>query len=100
MSDESPISLSSGLPETVLPDVPEDWAAEVSRALELPLDDRRDAIADIAAHHPRYIAVWPALASLGRDTTESYAYARVGYHRGLDTLRGSGWDGNGCVAGH
>jgi len=97
MADESPISLSSGLPETVLPDVPEEWAAQFSRALELPLDERRDAIADIAAHHPRYIAVWPALASLGRDPIESYAYARVGYHRGLDTLRGSGWHGTGYV---
>jgi hypothetical protein len=97
MADESPVTLSSGLPETVLPDVPDEWATEFSRALELPLDERRDAIADIAAHHPRYIAVWPALASLGRDPIESYAYARVGYHRGLDTLRGSGWHGTGYV---
>lgn len=28
---------------------------------------------------------------------ESYAYARVGYHRGLDALRRSGWRGHGPV---
>ena len=28
---------------------------------------------------------------------ESYAYARTGYHRGLDALRRSGWRGQGPV---
>jgi hypothetical protein len=28
---------------------------------------------------------------------EAYAYARVGYHRGLDALRGAGWRGSGYV---
>ena len=28
---------------------------------------------------------------------ESYAYARVGYHRGLDLLRRNGWKGHGPV---
>ncbi len=28
---------------------------------------------------------------------ESYAYARTGYHRGLDALRRSGWKGHGPV---
>ena len=28
---------------------------------------------------------------------ESYAYARVGYHRGLDALRKAGWRGQGPV---
>ena len=28
---------------------------------------------------------------------ERYAYFRVGYHRGLDALRGSGWRGSGYV---
>jgi hypothetical protein len=30
---------------------------------------------------------------------ESYAYARVGYHRGLDALRAAGWRGSGYVRG-
>ena len=32
----------------------------------------------------------------GRDV-EAYAYARTGYHRGLDALRRSGWKGHGPV---
>jgi hypothetical protein len=31
------------------------------------------------------------------DAVEAYAYSRVGYHRGLDTLRGAGWRGSGYV---
>ena len=33
----------------------------------------------------------------GRDQVESYAAYRVGYHRGLDRLRQSGWKGSGLV---
>ncbi|HEX4978502.1 MAG TPA: DUF3151 family protein, partial [Acidimicrobiales bacterium] len=32
-----------------------------------------------------------------RDTIESYACYRVGYHRGLDALRANGWRGSGYV---
>ena len=32
-----------------------------------------------------------------RDDIEAYAYFRVGYHRGLDRLRQSGWRGTGYV---
>ncbi len=97
MSDESPVSLSRGLPETVVAEVPEEWSAAYHRALELPVEERRDALATVAARFPRYIDAWAALATLGRDPIECYAYARVGYHRGLDTLRGSGWHGTGYV---
>lgn len=31
------------------------------------------------------------------DELESYAFARVGYHRGLDLLRRNGWKGKGPV---
>src|SRR3712207_7637209 len=30
-------------------------------------------------------------------TIDSYAYARVGYHRGLDSLRRNGWRGVGPI---
>ncbi|WOO97201.1 DUF3151 domain-containing protein [Micrococcus terreus] len=55
---------------------------------------------DIAPHHPESSLAWALMAddawSEGR-TIESYAFARVGYHRGLDTLRRSGWRGAGPV---
>jgi hypothetical protein len=33
----------------------------------------------------------------GGRSIEAYAYARTGYHRGLDALRRSGWKGQGPV---
>jgi len=56
--------------------------------------------ADVAAVFPSYSAAWAALASgaLARgDAVTAYAYARTGYHRGLDQLRRSGWRGNGPI---
>ena len=46
--------------------------------------------------HPGFCR-WAALGDLGRDPVERYAAYRVGYHRGLDTLRASGWRGSGYV---
>ncbi len=73
----------------------------------LPADPEADAElaagnppAEVAAHHPTVSAAWAALAeealSAGR-TIEGYAYARTGYHRGLDALRRNGWKGFGPV---
>lgn len=50
--------------------------------------------------HPDSPLAWAELAdeanASGR-VIESYAFARVGYHRGLDRLRKSGWRGAGPV---
>ncbi len=55
---------------------------------------------DVAAANPTSSAAWAALAdaalAAGRPV-EAYAYARTGYHRGLDALRRSGWKGNGPI---
>jgi hypothetical protein len=58
----------------------------------------------VAAEHPRASAAWAALAERALDgdrgiagTVEGYAYARTGYHRGLDALRRNGWKGHGPV---
>lgn len=59
-----------------------------------------DDPAEVAARHPTSSAAWAALADrafAAGSTVESYAYARVGYHRGLDTLRRAGWKGHGPV---
>lgn len=57
----------------------------------------RDAVAAVVADHPTFLDGWAALAGLGRDAIERYACARVGYHRGLDAIRGRGWGGSGKV---
>ena len=55
---------------------------------------------EVAAAHPTSSAAWAALAEsalAANSTVEGYAYARTGYHRGLDALRRAGWKGSGPV---
>ncbi len=97
MTDQ-PISLSpSGPSETVLDPAPAEALAGLAAALDRPAAERRDAVAAVVARFPRFLDGWARLGQLGRDDVESYAAFRVGYHRGLDTLRQSGWRGSGYV---
>lgn len=97
MSD-APVSLSSsGPPETILPPEPPEVLDALAAALGAPPTERRDAVARVVAAHPRFLDAWARLSELARDEVERYAYARVGYHRGLDALRAAGWRGSGYV---
>ncbi len=97
MSDQ-PISLSpSGPPETVIADEPAERLQALASALDAPATERRDAVAAVVARFPRFLDAWARLGQLGRDDVEAYAAFRVGYHRGLDTLRANGWRGTGYV---
>lgn len=93
----SPVNLSSGLPETILAAPPPSVAARLADALVAPVEQRRDAVAAVVADHPTLLAGWATLGDLAGDDVEAYAYYRVGYHRGLDALRASGWRGSGYV---
>jgi len=77
-------------PDTLLPAEPEVEGLLRSNA----------PVASIVVSHPSSSLAWALLAdeAWGRGATlESYAYARVGYHRGLDALRKAGWRGAGPV---
>ncbi len=87
-------NLLPGPPPTLLPADPEAAAA---------LAEAEAGGADleaVAVRFPAYSAAWAALAdrayAAGR-AVESYAYARTGYHRGLDALRRNGWKGAGPI---
>ena len=83
-----------GVPETRLPAEPEVTEAIAHSA------SSGDSLASVAAEHPSSSLVWALLsdaANLAGNYVESYAYARVGYHRGLDALRKAGWRGQGPV---
>ena len=83
-------SLLAGPPATYLPENEE--AAAALRAGTPP--------EEIAARFPAYSAAWADLAegALAQgDAVAAYAYARTGYHRGLDQLRRAGWRGTGPV---
>lgn len=54
----------------------------------------------VAAAHPAASVAWATLAETALDDDQpvtAYAYARTGYHRGLDKLRRNGWKGFGPV---
>ncbi len=76
-------------PPTFLPD-----NSEAAQALA----DGEDPTS-VAARFPAYSAAWAALAerALPTDPVAAYAYARTGYHRGLDQLRRAGWRGHGPI---
>ncbi|RPE42062.1 uncharacterized protein DUF3151 [Streptomyces sp. Ag109_O5-1] len=64
------------------------------------LDDEALAPVEVAAKFPTFSPAWALLAeeAFGRGAVvESYAYARTGYHRGLDALRRAGWKGHGPI---
>jgi hypothetical protein len=99
MSDDA-ISISTGPPENVMPAAPDELRRGLEEALTKELEYRREAVAAVAKAYPRFVDAWAELVTLARDDVEAYAYARVGYHRGLDALRGSGWRGTGYVRWH
>ena len=79
-----------GIPETLLPE-----EVEINERLAA-----GDEAVDIAAAFPASSLGWALLADEAHAEgrfVESYAYSRVGYHRGLDALRKSGWRGQGPV---
>lgn len=84
--------------DVVIPEPPGDLREALSRALSAEDHDaRRRAVGEVAASDPTFLDAWAELAPLGREPIERYSYARVGYHRGLDTLRRHGWGGTGYV---
>ncbi|HTN99371.1 MAG TPA: DUF3151 domain-containing protein [Microthrixaceae bacterium] len=97
MSDSMVDFSPTGPRETVLPDLPEPFTAMLGSALSKPEDKRREAVSAVAGAFPKISEGWGQLGRLARDPVEAYAYFRIGYHRGLDALRGAGWKGSGPV---
>jgi hypothetical protein len=96
----TPDNLLPGPLPTLLPDEPH---ATVAAALHA-----GTSVAELAARHPAAMLPWAVLAEQALDGVDesspdvgaavsAYAYARTGYHRGLDALRRSGWKGHGPV---
>ena len=82
-------NLFGGPPATYLPEDP--GAAELAAGADP---------AAVAADQPASTAAWAALAERALDQGDwvtGYAFARTGYHRGLDQLRRAGWKGHGPV---
>ncbi|MEV0131203.1 DUF3151 domain-containing protein [Dactylosporangium sp. NPDC050688] len=74
--------------------------AEPEAAAQLAAAGAEKDVKAVAAAHPAFSAAWARLAELALADGEpvtAYAYARTGYHRGLDQLRRNGWRGAGPV---
>ena len=97
MTDHNVRMMSSGPPETILPDVPSGIMAALAGAESAEASHRRDELLLVAAQYPTALHVWAALGRASRDGAEAYMAFRVGYHRGLDQLRANGWRGSGYV---
>jgi hypothetical protein len=97
-SEQRPINLTpGGLPSTILPPFNPDAETRLAEALGGDEPGRKHAVYEVVAAYPRFLAGWAALGDLGEHPIERYAAYRVGYHRGLDTLRANGWRGSGYV---
>jgi hypothetical protein len=88
-------------PPVVLPPDPDDSAQQVAAAFaafqagQSTAAAYRERLSAVAARYPTCLNAWAALGELALpdDVIAAYAFFRVGYHRGLDRARGSGWRG-------
>jgi hypothetical protein len=95
--DAHEVNLTRGTPETVLAPLDLEVAEALAGAAARPPDERGAALRRVAARWPACLDAWAALAEEADDPVDRYAFARVGYHRGLDALRARGWRGAGHV---
>jgi hypothetical protein len=97
MPTDHAVQFTSGSPDTVLDPLNPQLADALEAALSLPALEQRAAVSAVAAQDPRCLQAWATLAELADTEIDRYAFARVGYHRGLDALRAAGWRGSGYV---
>ena len=97
MSEHSIHLTPTGPPETIIGPYDAEALSALSEALNTPASEQQNRVAEIVARWPRFLAAWVAMGQLAQGPVEAYAYFRVGYHRGLDTLRAAGWKGSGYV---
>jgi hypothetical protein len=97
MAAEHSVQFTSGSPDTILDPPPAAVTQALEAAMQLPAADQKAAVAAVAAADPRCLQAWATLAELAETPIDQYAFARVGYHRGLDALRAAGWRGSGYV---
>lgn len=103
LSDQLVQSEPPAQPSVMLPPEPDEAVAALEEALRVGEDgtpERRAALAAVVRSWPAFVGGWARLAEAARvqgEDVEAYAFARTGYHRALDRLRGNGWRGMGWV---
>jgi hypothetical protein len=82
-------NLLGGPPDTLLPADPADALLADGTSAD-----------QVVRSYPASSLAWAILAESALERGEdvaAYAYARTGYHRGLDALRRHGWKGHGSI---
>ncbi len=96
--NDQPVNLSpSGPPETRLPGFDSEAISALNVALNAGLDQRRESVCAVVAKFPTFLEGWATIGDLSSVGIDAYMAYRVGYHRGLDTLRANSWRGSGYV---
>lgn len=104
MSD-SPLPMH-GVSETLLPEESPEAVAELDKALMAHDEGPRHLgrrLREIVTRDPTFLDAWAHLSFWAMeegDPVAAYAFARTGYHRGLDKIRRAGWKGHGPVPWH
>jgi len=92
-----------GVAETLQDPEPDDATGALTQALGAHDEGPRHLgrrLRAIVTRHPTFLDGWAHLAAWAieeGDAVAAYAFARTGYHRGLDRIRGAGWRGQGPV---
>jgi hypothetical protein len=92
-----------GVKETLLYPEPQSAVEGLAHALAENVADRAvigTRLRAVVAAHPTFLEGWAYLAQWALDEGDpvaAYAFARTGYHRGLDRIRKAGWSGQGPV---
>ncbi len=102
---ENPLPMS-GVDETLLEPEPQASTDALESALMAHDEGPRHLgrrLRAIVTEEPTFLDGWAHLAFWAieeGDDVAAYAFARVGYHRGLDRIRRAGWKGRGPVPWH
>lgn len=95
-----------GVSDTLLPDEPSDAVDGLAAALMAHDEGPRHLgrrLREVVTAHPAFLDGWAHLSFWAMeegDPVAAYAFARTGYHRGLDKIRRAGWRGQGPVPWH
>ncbi len=99
---ETPLPLH-GVAETLLDPEPQTSVDALDEALNAHDEGPRHLgrrLREIVTRQPTFLDGWAHLAIWAMeegDDVAAYAFARTGYHRGLDRVRRAGWKGSGPV---
>ena len=93
-----PVNLSpTGPPDTRLPVFDPEAIEFLNVAMNREVAMRREFVCQVVAKYPTFLEGWATIGDLSTPGIDAYMAYRVGYHRGLDSLRANSWRGSGYV---